>query len=145
MVLLALIYRFQNRSTARVAAVASVLAAWAAIVTQGMLEPGHLAALYDVATTIGMASRVPQIAQNFMARSTGQLSLITYGLNTAGCAARIFTTLQEKNAGAAMLRGAVINFVLNGVLALQIVGYGKGGKSGKKARGGAARGKKKAT
>ena len=52
--------------------------------------------------------RVPQIWQNFIAGSTGQLSLVTYALNTAGAAARIFTSVQE-NAGAAMLRGAVIS------------------------------------
>lgn len=52
--------------------------------------------------------RVPQILANFRARGTGQLSLITYGLNTAGAAARIFTSVQEQ-AGAAMLRGAVIS------------------------------------
>jgi mannose-P-dolichol utilization defect protein 1 len=143
-VLLVLIYRFQGRSTARVAVVVSVLAAWAAAVTQGALQPAHLAPLYDVATTIGMASRLPQIAQNLASRSTGQLSLITYGLNTAGAAARIFTTLQEKNAGAAMLRGAVMSTVLNGILALQIVMYGKRGKGAKKGRS-SARGRKKAT
>lgn len=46
--------------------------------------------------------------QNFGAKATGQLSIITYGLNTAGAAARIFTSIQEK-AGDAMLRGAVIS------------------------------------
>lgn len=101
---------------------------------------------------------MPQILQNFSARSTGQLSLITYALNTAGAAARIFTSIQEK-AGAAMLRGAIISelavsgvavlwrlppeqafdlvdagALLNAVLALQIVVYGNKP---------AARGKKK--
>lgn len=142
--LLALIYRFQGRSAGRKAAVAAVLAAWVAAVVQGAVAPAHVAALYDVATTIMLASRLPQIAQNFSSRSTGQLSLITYGLNTAGAAARIFTTLQEKRAGAAMLRGAVLSMVLNAVLATQIVVYGRGGKGGKKGRGGAS-GKKKAT
>ncbi len=54
------------------------------------------------------ARRLPQIVQNFGAKATGQLSIITYGLNTAGAAARIFTSIQEK-AGVAMLRGAVIS------------------------------------
>lgn len=51
---------------------------------------------------------MPQIVSNFRAGGTGQLSLITYGLNTAGAAARIFTSIQEQ-AGPAMLRGAVIS------------------------------------
>ena len=55
-----------------------------------------------------VACRLPQILQNFNARSTGQLSLITYALNAVGAAARIFTSIQEK-AGGAMLRGAIIS------------------------------------
>lgn len=55
-----------------------------------------------------LLNRVPQILSNFRAGGTGQLSLITYGLNTAGAAARIFTSVQEK-AGAAMLRGSIIS------------------------------------
>ena len=55
-----------------------------------------------------LACRLPQIVQNFGSKATGQLSIITYGLNTAGAAARIFTSIQEK-AGDAMLRGAVIS------------------------------------
>lgn len=50
---------------------------------------------------------MPQIVANLRSAGTGQLSLITYGLNTAGAAARIFTSVQEK-AGSAMLRGALI-------------------------------------
>lgn len=54
------------------------------------------------------APRVPQIWANLQARGTGQLSLITYALNSVGAAARIFTSIQEK-AGPAMLRGAIIS------------------------------------
>ena len=35
-----------------------------------------------------------QILKNFSARSTGQLSIVTYGINLFGCLARIFTTIQ---------------------------------------------------
>jgi hypothetical protein len=55
-----------------------------------------------------MVSRVPQIVQNYTTKSTGQLSIITYGLNLLGTLARIFTTMQEKKAGAAMMRGVIM-------------------------------------
>ena len=123
--------------------------------------------------------RLPQIWSNFVSKATGQLSIITYALNAAGAAARIFTSIQEQ-AGAAMLRGAMISewrqgrvgrtasagrqqgcwmhsceavagltttpsadthvhptpppsgTLLNAILALQIVWYGRGGKKQKK-------------
>jgi mannose-P-dolichol utilization defect 1 len=107
--LLFLIYRYQRRSSGRTIVFVVALVSWAALVTSGALRPSHLAAMYDLNNIILLASRVPQIAQNFAAKSTGQLSFVTYFLNTAGSAARIFTTLQEKNAGAAMLRGAMLS------------------------------------
>ena len=41
------------------------------------------------------------------AKSTGQLSLITSGMSTAGAVARIFTSIQE-GAGLSMVRGFCI-------------------------------------
>ena len=108
-VLLLLIYSYQRRSSARTAILFAFLAGWAGAFTTGAIQPRHLGALYDLNNVILLAARLPQIAQNFSTKSTGQLSIITYGLNTAGAAARIFTTSQEKNAGAAMLRGAVLS------------------------------------
>lgn len=58
---------------------------------------------YDLNNIILMSARLPQILQNFSARSTGQLSVITYAANTLGCVARLFTTMQE-GGGSAMFR-----------------------------------------
>lgn len=107
-VLLLLIYRYQKRSSSRSALLFSFVALWGALFVGGSLKPHHLDALYDINNLIMLASRLPQIVQNFRAKSTGKLSLVTYSLNVAGATARIFTTLQEKNAGTAMLRGAVL-------------------------------------
>ena len=88
------------------------------------MQAQHLSALYDVNNLILLAARVSQIAQNFTTKSTGQLSIVTYSLNLAGSAARIFTTSQEKNAGSAMLRGALLSTLLNGIMVAQIVATG---------------------
>jgi hypothetical protein len=70
-----------------------------------------------------LLARLPQIAKSFAARSTGQLSVITYGLNFAGGAARVFTTLHE-GGGDAMLRAHLLGVALNGVIVAQILAFG---------------------
>lgn len=104
-----MIYSYQRRSSTRTAVLFAFVAGWIGVFASGAMQPSHLSALYDLNNVILIASRLPQIFQNFQAKSTGQLSVITYGLNTLGSAARIFTTSQEKNAGTAMLRGAMIS------------------------------------
>ena len=107
--LLLLIYSYQRRSSTRTAVLFAFLAGWVGLFASGAMQPSHLSSLYDLNNLILIASRLPQIFQSFQNKSTGQLSVITYGLNTVGAAARIFTTSQEKNAGTAMLRGAMIS------------------------------------
>lgn len=57
-----------------------------------------------------LAGRAPQIAANFAAKSTGELSQTTQVLMSAGSVARIFTTVQEGGSssmiGAYLVRGA---------------------------------------
>jgi hypothetical protein len=108
MVLLLLIYHFQRRSVARTLSLLAVLAGWGALLSTGTLARGHITALYDFNNVLLLVARVPQIVQSHATRSTGQLSIITYSLNVAGSAARIFTSIQE-NAGPAMLRGALLS------------------------------------
>ena len=108
-VLLLLIYRYQRCSSSRTAGLFAVLAGWAGILASGAMQPSYLNALYDFNNILLLASRVPQIFQNFSSKSTGQLSIVTYALNLAGASARIFTTLQQENAGTAMLRGAILS------------------------------------
>lgn len=122
--LLFLIYHFQRRSIRRTLLLVSFLLGWSALVLSGGITPSRIAVLYDANNVLLLAARVPQILQNFGARSTGQLSRVTYGLNTLGSAARIFTSLHE-GAGAAMLRGAALSTALNGVLFAQILAYAR--------------------
>lgn len=85
-----------------------------------------VARLYEANNAVMLAARVPQIAKNFAAKSTGQLSLVTFGVNAAGCVARIFTSLQE-GGGAAMVRAYCLGLALNATLVAQILAYGGGG------------------
>ena len=82
-----------------------------------------------------LAARLPQIAANARAKSTGQLSLVTYAANLCGAAARIFTSATE-GGGTALIRSYALSAALNGTLVAQILAYGKG----KKGRAGAGRG-----
>ena len=72
-------------------------------------------------------ARLQQIVQNFRQSHTGQLSLISAGLNAVGAAARVFTTLKtpETAADTMMLLGFSVSVVLNGLLVLQIFIYWK--------------------
>ena len=147
-VLLGMIYRYQKRSFVRKALVMSVLCLWIAAAQGGFLTRDVLTMLFDVNSIVLLVSRIPQILQNYSSKSTGQLSFTTYAMNFMGTLARVFTTLQEKNAGSAMLRGVImctllffvilifciITFneffymfaamVMNGILVSQIIIYG---------------------
>jgi mannose-P-dolichol utilization defect protein 1 len=63
---------------------------------------------YEANNLVLIGARVPQIVKAFRERSTGQLSIITFGMNLAGSVARIFTATQE-GGGAAMVRAYILS------------------------------------
>ena len=67
--------------------------------------------------------RLPQILQNFKQGHTGQLSLITYVMNVAGCGARIGTLLHEVD-DKIVLASAISALSQNLILVLQILALG---------------------
>lgn len=71
---------------------------------------------------IGIASKWPQISQNWNQKHTGNLSSLTCLLNVGGNLARIFTTLQHVN-DSVILVSHIIAGTVNGVLLLQVVIY----------------------
>lgn len=73
---------------------------------------------------IFMFSKLPQIYLNFKSKSTGQLSIITYGCNFAGSMARVFTTITDLS-DPIILTSYVLSAFLNFVIAAQIVYYNK--------------------
>jgi mannose-P-dolichol utilization defect protein 1 len=86
------------------------------------LPSAALPLLMALSVATSMSSRVKQIAANYSAGSTGILSLATTLLQTGGCAARIFTTLQEVD-DIVVLGSFVVAFVLNAIVLLQIFLY----------------------
>jgi mannose-P-dolichol utilization defect protein 1 len=86
------------------------------------ITSAQLAYLQALTLPLGLFSKLPQIAQNYAAQSTGQLSAFAVIAQVAGCAARIFTTATE--VGDPLLQaGFVMALVLNLVLATQLYVY----------------------
>lgn len=71
---------------------------------------------------LGLFSKLPQIAQNRRAKSTGQLSTFAVGAQILGCLARLFTTATEVK-DPLVLASFFLALVLNVVLGLQIWSY----------------------
>jgi hypothetical protein len=141
--LLALVYRYQRAPALRRLAALLALVLWAAALATGAVGVAGVTRAYDLNNALLLASRLPQIARLARTRDAAQLSLLTYGLNVLGSAARIFTAVQE-DAGVAMLRGAALSTALNAVIAGQILAYGRGGGRPRGVRGAARKGRKAA-
>lgn len=103
-----------------------------ACISTGMVTPALIRIVYDLNNGIVLAARLPQIYQNFVSKSTGQLSGTVYMANFMGCIARIFTTLQD-GGGYAMVRGFLLGLLLNGTLVCQVLLYGDKAAPAKKA------------
>jgi mannose-P-dolichol utilization defect protein 1 len=68
---------------------------------------------------LSVLSKLPQISQNYRARSTGQLSAFAVLSQIAGCLARIFTTATEVR-DSIVLSGFIVALGLNLVLGAQM-------------------------
>ncbi|KAH9053982.1 mannose-P-dolichol utilization defect 1 protein [Lactarius deliciosus] len=85
---------------------------------------------------LSLFSKLPQIAQNYRARSTGQLSAFAVVSQIAGCAARLFTTSQEVN-DPLVAAGFALALALNLIVGVQMYAYwgsGVGQESAAKVR-----------
>ena len=71
---------------------------------------------------LSLFSKLPQIAQNHRARSTGQLSAFAVVSQIAGCAARLFTTAQEVN-DPLVAAGFALALALNLIVGVQMYAY----------------------
>ncbi|KAI0061428.1 mannose-P-dolichol utilization defect 1 protein [Artomyces pyxidatus] len=85
--------------------------------------PASVLALLQLSTVpMSLFSKVPQIAQNHRARSTGQLSAVAVLAQIGGCAARLFTTAQEVG-DPVVSAGFALALLLNVVLGVQMWVY----------------------
>lgn len=86
--------------------------------------PHSLLPLLQLSTLpISLFSKIPQIASNARARSTGNLSAIAVCAQIAGCAARLFTTSTELEGDAYVLWGFLLALILNGAIGIQMWMY----------------------
>ena len=67
-------------------------------------------------------SRIPQIIENFRSKSTGTLSIITFGMTFLGAAARLFTVMMESG-DTFLLVQTGLGFVFNFIISFQIILY----------------------
>lgn len=84
--------------------------------------PALLAFLQLATLPLSLFSKLPQIAQNHRARSTGQLSAFAVLAQVGGCAARLFTTATEVG-DIVVSAGFALALLLNLVLGVQMYAY----------------------
>lgn len=85
-----------------------------------LFSPARIMALLQFSTLpISLFSKLPQIAQNQRARSTGQLSAVAVGAQTLGCLARLFTTATEVD-DILVAGGFALALILNLIVAIQM-------------------------
>ncbi|KDN51585.1 hypothetical protein RSAG8_00130, partial [Rhizoctonia solani AG-8 WAC10335] len=99
-----------------------------------LFSPAKVLAMLQLSTLpISLFSKLPQIAQNQRARSTGQLSAVAVGAQTLGCLARLFTTATEVDD--ILVAGSfALALLLNFVVAVQMVAFWGQGIGSEKAR-----------
>ncbi|KIV78366.1 hypothetical protein PV11_10089 [Exophiala sideris] len=103
-----------------VAAVGSVV--YALIVSDTLVSTEQMTSLQAFAGALGISSKLPQILTIWRTGGTGQLSAFAVFNYLFGSLSRIFTTLQEVD-DKLILYGFVAGFVLNAVLAAQVLYY----------------------
>ncbi|KZS96042.1 mannose-P-dolichol utilization defect 1 protein, partial [Sistotremastrum niveocremeum HHB9708] len=81
-----------------------------------------LQALQISTLPLSVFSKLPQISQNYKARSTGQLSAFAVIAQIAGCVARVFTTATELG-DRIVLAGFIVALFLNIILGFQMWMY----------------------
>ncbi|KAM3455287.1 hypothetical protein MY3296_002475 [Beauveria thailandica] len=117
-----LLLNYSNRAALAAVFVAVLGGAAGALFADGVLDLKLLSYLQAGAGVLGVASKLPQILAIALQGGTGQLSAFTVFNYLAGSLSRIFTTLQEVD-DKLILYGFISGFVLNAILAAQMIYY----------------------
>ncbi|KAJ9627087.1 hypothetical protein H2203_003548 [Taxawa tesnikishii (nom. ined.)] len=125
-----LVLQYSGKGPAAAVFVAGLAAAGYALFSDNVLGMKTMGYLQAGAGVLGVASKVPQILAVWQQGGTGQLSAFAVFNYLVGSLSRIFTTLQEVD-DKLILYGFVAGFVLNAVLAAQMVYYWKSPSSRK--------------
>merc|ERR1712093_222693 len=118
----ALILQYSGKGAAAAAFVAGLAAAGYSLFNPNLIDMKTMSLLQAGAGALGVASKLPQIITVWQQGGTGQLSAFAVFNYLFGSLSRIFTTLQEVD-DKLILYGFISGFVLNAVLALQMIYY----------------------
>ncbi|KAG0660946.1 hypothetical protein C6P46_004219 [Rhodotorula mucilaginosa] len=93
-----------------------------ALASPSLVPASTLSFLQTLTIPISLSSKVPQIVENYKAKSTGQLSAFLVVNSLAGCLARVFTTMSETK-DPLLLWNFALAALLNGVIFAQMILY----------------------
>lgn len=117
-----LVLNYSGRASMAAVFVAALAGSLATLFAENVLDMKALSYFQAGAGVLGVASKLPQILAIYQQGGTGQLSAFAVFNYLAGSLSRIFTTLQEVD-DKLILYGFISGFLLNAVLALQMVYY----------------------
>ncbi|KAI1047305.1 hypothetical protein LB505_008019 [Fusarium chuoi] len=117
-----LVLNYSGRASLAAVFVAALAGTVATLFAENVVDAQTLSYLQAGAGVLSVASKLPQILTIFQQGGTGQLSAFAVFNYLAGSLSRIFTTLQEVD-DKLILYGFVSGFVLNAILALQMIFY----------------------
>ncbi|KAF5971345.1 mannose-P-dolichol utilization defect 1 [Fusarium bulbicola] len=117
-----LVLNYSGRASLAAVFVAALAGTVATLFPENVVDAQTLSYLQAGAGVLSVASKLPQILTIFQQGGTGQLSAFAVFNYLAGSLSRIFTTLQEVD-DKLILYGFVSGFVLNAILALQMIFY----------------------
>ncbi|KAF5027689.1 hypothetical protein F66182_173 [Fusarium sp. NRRL 66182] len=117
-----LVLNYSGRASLAAVFVAALAGTVATLFAENVVDAQTLSYLQAGAGVLSVASKLPQILTILQQGGTGQLSAFAVFNYLAGSLSRIFTTLQEVD-DKLILYGFVSGFVLNAILALQMIFY----------------------
>ncbi|KAF4498414.1 mannose-P-dolichol utilization defect 1 [Fusarium agapanthi] len=117
-----LVLNYSGRASLAAVFVAALAGTVSTLFAENVVDAQTLSYLQAGAGVLSVASKLPQILTIFQQGGTGQLSAFAVFNYLAGSLSRIFTTLQEVD-DKLILYGFVSGFVLNAILALQMIFY----------------------
>ncbi|TVY84115.1 Mannose-P-dolichol utilization defect 1 protein [Lachnellula suecica] len=121
-VITVLVLNYSGKASTAALFVAGLASSAATLFAPNILDMKSLSYLQAGAGALGVASKLPQILAVWQEGGTGQLSAFAVFNYLAGSLSRIFTTLQEVD-DKLILYGFIAGFILNAVLAAQMVYY----------------------
>jgi len=122
LVILGLVAYYQEKADAKFFVTAIVFCALAGLLANS--SPEAIALGQASSAIVNVVALLPQFALNYRLQTAGDYSPVTAGLASAGCAIRLFTTVQLAGSDPLLLGTYGVAFLLNSSLLGQIIWYG---------------------